>query len=89
MWVTRVCIQMTDFQKIFSGPVRSVEELLRRLEDEQTIGWHGVSKTREQILSKYSERQILFMELVQILERLYEDAEESNMNICSEENEYE
>ena len=89
MWVNRVCIQMTDFQKFFSGPVRSVEELLRRLEDEQTIGWHGVSKTREQILSKYSERQILFMELVQILERLYEDAEESNMNICSEENEYE
>lgn len=89
MWVNRVCIQMTDFQKFFSGPVRSVDELLKRLEDEQTIGWHGVSKTREQILSKYSERQILFMELVQILERLYEDAEESNMNICSEENEYE
>jgi alkylated DNA nucleotide flippase Atl1 len=79
---------MTDFKKNFPVPVRSVEELLRRLEDEQTIGWHGVSKTREEILSRYSERQRLFMELVQTLERLYEEDEESNMNICSEEEEY-
>lgn len=33
-----------DSKKIFKAPITSVAELLKKLEDEQTIGWHGVSE---------------------------------------------
>jgi hypothetical protein len=32
-----------DSKKNFTAPVQTVAELLKKLEDEQTIGWHGVS----------------------------------------------
>ena len=33
-----------DSKKIFKAPITSVAELLKKLVDEQTIGWHGVSE---------------------------------------------
>lgn len=41
--MNRSHILMNDSQKNFYVPVTSVQELLERLEAEQTIGWHGVS----------------------------------------------
>ena len=53
-------------KKIFRVPVRSVSELLEKLEQEQTIGWHGVSDPpQENLLEK----------LIGILEDMYAIAE--------------
>jgi len=61
---------MDNPKNFFRFPVKSVEELLAKLEEEQTIGWNGVSDPPPPpvVRPQYS---ILLEELIHILEDFF------------------
>lgn len=58
---------MTDSKNFFTGPVSSVSELLEKLEAEQAIGWHGVSRPPE-VVPPRPEYSILLEKVIHIME---------------------
>lgn len=77
---------MTNSKKIFRVPVSSVEELLEKLEAEQTIGWHGVSPPPE-VAQPRPEWSILLEQAIRIMEDYFAVYDYKNNGVSEEQKE--